>query len=48
MNDFIKALVLVVVLMYIVSPIDAAPGPVDDIIVAMIGIAAKKKLSVNK
>jgi uncharacterized membrane protein YkvA (DUF1232 family) len=47
MNDFMKALVLVVVLLYIVSPIDALPGPVDDVIVAMLGIAARKKLAVK-
>lgn len=45
-NDFLKTLVLVVVLLYILSPIDACPGPIDDVIVALLGIAARKKLSV--
>lgn len=43
MNDFMKALVLVVVLQYIISPIDAFPGPVDDVIAAMVGIATINK-----
>ena len=42
-----KALVLVVALLYIVSPIDAPPGPVDDVIVAMLGIASREKLAVK-
>ena len=44
-SDFLKTLVLVVVILYIVSPLDACPGPIDDIIVAILGIAARKRLS---
>lgn len=44
-SSFLKTLVLVVVILYIVSPIDACPGPIDDIIVAVLGIAARKRLS---
>ena len=44
-SNFLKTLVLVVVILYIVSPIDACPGPIDDIIVAVLGIAARKRLS---
>lgn len=44
-SNFLKTLVIVVVILYIVSPIDACPGPVDDIIVAVLGIAARKRLS---
>ena len=48
MNSSIsKALVLIVVLLYIISPIDACAGPFDDIIVAILGIAARKRLSTN-
>ena len=45
MNNFMKGLVVMVVLMYIVSPIDACPGPIDDIIVLMLGLASRKKLA---
>lgn len=44
MNNFMKGLVVMAVLMYIVSPIDACPGPIDDIIVLMLGLASRKKL----
>ena len=47
MNDLMKGLVIMAVLMYIVSPLDVAPGPVDDIIVLLLGIASRKKLAEN-
>ena len=43
-NNILRVLVLVSVILYIVSPIDALPGPIDDIIVAVMGVAARKKL----
>lgn len=42
MNRVAKGMILVLVILYIVSPIDACPGPVDDIIVLLLGIAASK------
>ena len=45
MNDLMKGLVIMAILMYIVSPIDAAPGPVDDIIVLLLGLASRKQLT---
>ena len=47
MNDLMKGLVIVAILMYIVSPIDAAPGPIDDIIVLLLGLASRKQLVDN-
>lgn len=47
MNDLMKGLVIMAVLMYIVSPIDAAPGPIDDIIVLLLGLASRKQLTDN-
>lgn len=45
MNDSVlKGMILVVMILYIVSPIDACPGPIDDIIVLLLGIAARKKI----
>lgn len=46
MNDVTKGMILVLMILYIVSPIDACPGPIDDFIVLLIGIAARKGLSV--
>ena len=46
MNDLMKGLVIMAILMYILSPLDACPGPLDDFIVLLIGIAARKGLEV--
>jgi len=45
MNDILKGMILVFVILYFISPIDACPGPVDDIIVVLMGMAARKRLS---
>lgn len=45
MNNLMKGLVIMAILMYIVSPVDAMPGPIDDIIVLLLGIASQKKLA---
>ncbi len=45
MNGVFKGMILVLVLLYIVSPVDACPGPVDDIVVLLMGLAARKGLS---
>ena len=42
-----KGLVIMAILMYIVSPIDLAPGPIDDIIVLLLGLASRKQLVEN-
>ncbi len=42
MNNLGKGMILVLMILYIVSPIDACPGPIDDLIVLMIGLAASK------
>ena len=46
-SNYLKTLLMVIVILYIISPIDACPGPIDDIIVAILGIAAKKRISKN-
>lgn len=43
MNNVMKGIIIMAVIIYIVSPIDIAPGPIDDIIVLLMGIAASKK-----
>lgn len=42
MSDVMKGMILILMILYIVSPIDACPGPIDDLIVLFIGIAARK------
>lgn len=41
-----KRMILVLVILYIISPIDACPGPIDDLIVLFIGLAAHKGMNV--
>ncbi len=45
MSGVAKGMILVLMILYIVSPIDACPGPIDDIIVLLIGLAASKGTS---
>ena len=45
MNDVIKGVILMAMIVYIVSPIDLAFGPIDDLIVLAIGLASNKALS---
>lgn len=47
MNKAIKAVIIILIILYIVSPIDALPGPIDDIIVALIGLATAMNSSSN-
>lgn len=42
MNGVAKGMIIVLMILYIVSPVDACPGPIDDIIVLLIGLAATK------
>ena len=41
-NKTIKVLIFIVMMIYVVSP-DFFPGPIDDIIVLLLGMAAQKK-----
>jgi uncharacterized membrane protein YkvA (DUF1232 family) len=43
-NSVLKGMILALVIVYIVSPIDACPGPVDDLIVLILGVAARKSI----
>lgn len=44
-SGVLKGMILAFVIVYLISPLDAMPGsPVDDLIVLMIGMAAKKTI----
>ena len=45
MNDVAKGMILVLMLLYIISPVDLMPGPVDDVIVALMGVAMMSRKS---
>lgn len=47
MNDFMKGMIIVLIILYIISPIDACPGPIDDIIIGLIGLAAYKNQKIE-
>lgn len=44
MNNYIKIALIGLVLLYIVSPVDLAPGPLDDLIVLLLGVASTKAI----
>lgn len=48
MSDVAKGMILVLMILYIVSPIDACPGPIDDLIVLFIGLAARKQVGTTE
>lgn len=45
MKDLYKILLIGLIVMYVVSPVDACPGPIDDIIVMLLGTVVNRKLS---
>ena len=48
MNDVIKGMILMMMLIYLLSPIDACPGIIaDDLIVMLIGMSVRNKISSN-
>lgn len=44
MNQITKVLLLVFMVIYVISPIDAVPGPIDDLIVILLSMAAQRKM----
>ncbi len=45
MSKVIKGVVMVLSILYILSPLDLMPGPLDDTMVLLINIATQKFLS---
>ena len=43
MNNTGKIIITLLVLIYVLSPNDLAPGPIDDVIVILLGHALKQK-----
>ena len=42
-DDTMSTLVLIFVILYLISPVDGCPGPIDDLIVLIIALAARRK-----
>ncbi|MDO4990763.1 MAG: hypothetical protein Q4E45_09695 [Eubacteriales bacterium] len=45
MDDFMRAAILIFMILYLVSPIDACPGPLDDAVIILIGMALRRQLA---
>ncbi len=45
MSGVVKGMLLMLMILYIVSPVDACPGPIDDLIVLVIWLASQKGVS---
>ena len=45
MNGIIKVGLIIFTLLYVVSPIDFMPGPIDDLLVVILQFVLQKKLS---
>jgi hypothetical protein len=48
MNGAAKGMLMTLMIIYILSPVDACPGPIDDLLVLIIGIAASKETRENE
>ena len=44
MSDLMKVMLVGLIVLYVISPMDACPGPIDDIIIVLLGVAANKCL----
>lgn len=43
MENFAKGMLMVLIILYVISP-DPLPGPIDDIIVIIAGLATRKRI----
>lgn len=39
-----KGMLIVLIILYVLSPVDLMPGPIDDLLVILLGIAAQKRV----
>ncbi len=47
MSGIIKGMIIVLMILYVLSPADLCPGPIDDLIVVLVGLAANKGISMG-
>ena len=45
MDGVLKGMLIVLVIVYVISPVDFVPGPIDDILVVLLGLAAQKRIA---
>ena len=44
MNKTLKGLLVALIMLYVVSPVDGMPGPVDDLLVTLLGFIGTRAL----
>ncbi len=44
MNEFIRRFIIIFIVIYVFCPLDLHPGPVDDILISVLGILVHSKL----
>ena len=42
-NNFLKGILFALLVVYVISPLDLAPGPVDDLLLILLSAAANTK-----
>ncbi len=47
MKGMAKVVLALFVLLYVVSPVDLCPGPIDDLIVVLLSLAAQKRAGIT-
>ena len=45
MDDKFKFLLLVALILYVISPVDLVPGPIDDIILCLAYVVTRKRIA---
>lgn len=45
MDGILKGMLIVLVIIYVITPVDFVPGPIDDILVVLLGLAAQKRIA---
>ena len=49
MNNFIKGVIVTLLVVYVISPLDLAPGPIDDVLAIFLFLVANRnKLMLGK
>lgn len=43
MSDVAKGMLIILIILYVVSPVDFVPGPIDDAIVILLALASRKR-----
>ncbi len=45
MNDVTKGIIIILMVLYILSPVDVCPGPIDDLVVFFLCMAANSGIN---